>query len=95
MRQNAHRSFPLKINPDALRTIRERSGLTVPQLAKTVDPPCSHATLYDIEARNKGASPAFILRLARALKCPVTAIVEDVTDDELRRLVDDLEPEAA
>lgn len=65
----------MKIQRHALREIRERSGLTVPALAREVG--CSHATLYDIENGNRGASPDMAVRLAKALKCPLVALLAD------------------
>ena len=72
----------MKVNRHALREIRERSGLSVPQLAKALEPPCSHGTLYDIENGHRGASPELAVRIARALKCPLVALLADPDCDE-------------
>ena len=68
----------MRINRHALREIRERSGLSVPALAKEAG--CRHGTLYDIEHGNKGASPEMALKLAKALKVPLVAILADPSD---------------
>lgn len=67
----------VKVQRHALRIIRERSGLSVPQLAQLMEPPVSHGTIYDIENGNRGASPEMAKRLAAALKVPLVTILAD------------------
>lgn len=67
----------VKVNRHAMKEIRERSGLSVPQLAQAIEPRVSHGTLYDIENGNRGASPDMAVRIAKALKVPLVAILAD------------------
>lgn len=71
----SRRSKLVRIQREALRQIRERTGMSVPALAR--DAKCSHGALYDIEAGKRGASDEMIVKLARALKVPVTSIICD------------------
>lgn len=64
----------MKINADALTAIRERSGLTLSELASQVG--VGRAHLSNIEAGRRTASPALTKALAGALKVPTTAILE-------------------
>lgn len=64
----------MEINPDALRTIRERSGLTVTALAEMAGTKQAH--LSNIEAGRRQASPALIGALAEALRAPLTSIIK-------------------
>jgi transcriptional regulator with XRE-family HTH domain len=73
--RTTEREPEVKIHRHALREIRERSGLSVPALAREVG--CSHGALYDIENGNRGASPEMTVRLAKALKCPLVALLAD------------------
>lgn len=70
----------MKVNRHALKEIRERSGLSVPALARDVG--CSHGTLYDIENGKRGASAELTVRIARALKCPLVALLADPDETE-------------
>lgn len=66
----------MPINGDALRVIRERSGLSgqaLADLAQTSRPHLSH-----IEAGRKQPSPELARRLAEALKVPLVAILAGV-----------------
>lgn len=69
----------VRLNPTALRVIRERSGLTISALA--VEAELSQPHLSNIESGKRKAGPDVIVRLAKALKAPVTAIICD--PDEL------------
>lgn len=61
------------VNPEALKAIRQRSGMTVTELADAVD--IGRAHLSNIEAGRRTASPATTKAIAEALKVPVTAII--------------------
>lgn len=63
----------MHINGEALKAIRERSGLTQSDLAKTVGIRQPH--LSNIEAGRRAASPDVAQRLAEALRIPVVAIL--------------------
>jgi transcriptional regulator with XRE-family HTH domain len=63
----------MHVNPVALRTIRERSGLSCTALAEAAG--IRQAHLSNIEAGRRGASPAVALALADALKVDVLAIL--------------------
>jgi DNA-binding XRE family transcriptional regulator len=67
------------LNRHALRTIRERSGLTVSALARAAG--VSQPHLSNIEQGRRQASPQVISRLAGALKVPIVALLADVDDD--------------
>jgi transcriptional regulator with XRE-family HTH domain len=65
----------VQINPPALQAIRERSGMTVVDLASAAG--IDRTTLTNIEADRKKASPRTIVALARALKVALPAIIKD------------------
>lgn len=65
----------VRLNPTALRTIRERSGFTVTALAEEAG--IKQAHLSNIEAGRRNASPEVIKALASALKCDLPAILAD------------------
>jgi transcriptional regulator with XRE-family HTH domain len=65
----------MRINPHALRAIRERSGLTTTALAEAAGIKQSH--LSNIEAGRRQASPELVLALAKALKVEIPAILAD------------------
>lgn len=70
----------MKVNRHALREIRERSGLSVPELARTID--TSHGVLYDIENGRRGCSASMARRIAAGLKVPLVAILADPDEPE-------------
>ena len=73
----------MRLNPSALKALRERSGLSIKGLAeeatehlqgeKPVDP--NH--LSNIEAGRRNPSEQLGVALAKALKVPLTAILAD------------------
>jgi len=62
----------------ALRALRERSGLTIVDLARSAG--ISQPHLSNLEAGRRNASPDVVRRLAQALRVPITAILT-VPDD--------------
>lgn len=67
-----------KINPATLTALRERSGLTITQLAELVTAQgveLSRAHLSNIESGRREPPPALRNALAAALVVPVTAIL--------------------
>jgi transcriptional regulator with XRE-family HTH domain len=70
-----------QINTDALKAIRTRSGLNLTQLAALVTAEgceVGRAHLSNVEAGRRPASPALQTALAKALRVPVTAIIQSV-----------------
>lgn len=63
----------MKVNHEALRVIRERSGLSVTALANEAGTKQSH--LSNIEAGRRNASDELIVALAHALKVSIPAII--------------------
>ncbi len=63
----------MQINGVALRVIRERSGLSVSELARLAEVSQPHLT--NIELGRRAASPAVAGRLATALKVPLIALL--------------------
>jgi transcriptional regulator with XRE-family HTH domain len=65
----------MRLNVEALKAIRERSGHSIASLAAEAG--LSRPHLSNIESRTRTGSEDAICRLARALKVPVTAIICD------------------
>lgn len=65
----------MRINHEALRALRERSGYTISGFASEAGIDRSH--LSNIEAGRRQASPDAIRRMAETLKVPVTALIAD------------------
>jgi len=65
----------MRINPHALRVIRERSGLSISELARRAG--LSQPHLSNIESGRRGASPAVVRALAQVLAVPVLALIAD------------------
>ncbi len=65
----------MDLNPTALRTIRERSGLSVTGLAEAAG--IGQAHLSNIEAGRRRASAEVAVSLAKALKVDLLAILSD------------------
>lgn len=65
----------MQVNPHALRVIRERSGLSVSELARRAG--MSQPHLSNIEAGKRRASPAALRQLADALRVPLLALLAD------------------
>lgn len=65
----------MQVNPHALRVIRERSGLSVSELARTAG--LSQPHLSNIETGKRQASPAALRQLADALRVPLLALIAD------------------
>lgn len=61
------------MNHEALRAIRERSGLSITALATEAATKQSH--LSNIESGRRNASDELIVALAKALKVPIPAII--------------------
>lgn len=65
----------MRINPQALRAIRERSGMTVVALAKAAG--VDRTLIAHIEAGRRNAGPETATALAKALKVALPAILAD------------------
>lgn len=63
----------MKINPESLRALRERSGWSVTRFAQA----CGIATghLSNIEAGRRQASPEVIKRMAEVLDLPLQCLI--------------------
>ncbi len=64
----------MRLNPTALRVIRERSGESASALAVAAD--MDPANYSRLEAGKRRGTEAQIVALAAALKVPVTAIID-------------------
>jgi transcriptional regulator with XRE-family HTH domain len=62
----------VKLNPHALRVIRERTGLSKAQLAELAG--VDRTLVTRLENGERSATPAVIVKLAAALQCPQTAL---------------------
>jgi transcriptional regulator with XRE-family HTH domain len=65
----------MQVNPHALRVIRERSGLSVSELARAAG--LSQPHLSNIEIGRRQASPSVIRALADALRVPLLSLITD------------------
>jgi transcriptional regulator with XRE-family HTH domain len=65
----------MQVNPHALRVIRERSGLSVSELARIAG--LSQPHLSNIETGKRQASPAVLRHLADALQVPLLALISN------------------
>lgn len=63
----------MKSNGHAIKAIRERSGLSVTQLAEMIGR--TRPFISNIEANRRDGSPEVIKAIAEALKVPITAII--------------------
>jgi transcriptional regulator with XRE-family HTH domain len=63
----------VKINPDSLRALRERSGWSVSKFAAACE--ISTGYLSNIEAGRKPGSPEVITRMADVLDVPLQALI--------------------
>ena len=63
----------MDVNPEALKALRERSGMTGPALAEAAG--IGKAHLSNIEHGRRTPSPQITKALADALKVPVSAIL--------------------
>lgn len=68
----------LRLNGHALRVIRERSGVSVSDLARLAQ--ISQPHLTNIELGRRGGSSAVARRLADALRVPLLAIINPSGD---------------
>ena len=66
----------IKVNGEALKTIRERSGYGQTEFAAMVG--IDRAYLSHIEAGRRNPSPAVAKRIAGTLKMPLAAILAEV-----------------
>jgi transcriptional regulator with XRE-family HTH domain len=69
----------MRLNPDALRVIRERTGLSKAQLAELAG--VDRTLVTRLENGERTATPAVTVKLAAALQCPQTAICTVGEDD--------------
>jgi transcriptional regulator with XRE-family HTH domain len=65
----------MRVNPEALRALRERTGFSIADFAGEVGTVPSH--ISNIEAGRRGASPDAIRRMAQVLKVPMSALLWD------------------
>lgn len=72
----------MKPNPEAIRAIRERSGLSITQLAQRLGR--SRALVANIEAGRRNGSPEVLRGLATALRVPLDAIITSYSTDEAK-----------
>ena len=63
----------MQVNRHALRVIRERSGLTLSQLARATG--VSQPHLSNVEAGRRRPSPGLLGRLAHELRVPIVALL--------------------
>ena len=68
----------MRINPDALKVIRERSGLSQAALGRAAN--VSQGHISQLESGAKEPRPDMVRRLAAALRVPVTALAVDGTE---------------
>ena len=68
----------LRQNGAAIRSLREKDGWHQPEFARKVG--MSQSALSNIEREKRGARPATIHRIARALRVPVAAITRERDD---------------
>lgn len=64
-----------RINPEALRALRQLAGFSVAAFAQALETTPSH--ISNIEAGRRGASAALIKRMAAILKVPTPALLWD------------------
>lgn len=64
----------------ATRALRDRSGLTVTELAKRVG--CTQGHLSALEGEIRKASPELIVAIARELKTDLPSIIRGPLDDK-------------
>jgi transcriptional regulator with XRE-family HTH domain len=72
----------VRINPEALRTIRKDRDVTLTALAKAVG--VQHSHLSNIEAGRREASSTLIRKLAIELKIDVLALLGPENRDEAK-----------
>lgn len=77
----------MQVNPHALRVIRERSGLSVSDLARMAG--LSQPHLSNIETGKRQASPAALRHLADALQVPLLALIGGPVPDKQPAASDD------
>jgi transcriptional regulator with XRE-family HTH domain len=70
----------LRQNGAAIRSLREKDGWHQPDFAREVG--VSQAALSNIEREKRGARPATIYRIARALRVPVAAITREYDEPD-------------
>lgn len=71
----------MQINATALRTIRERSGFSIRDLAKAAG--ISKSSLSDIEREVYNPSPGTTRRIAEALQVPIVALLGEPTEEKV------------
>lgn len=68
----------MELHGPATRAIRERSGLSVTELAKRVG--CTQGHLSAVEGEIRKASPELIVSIARELKVEIPAVIRGPLD---------------
>ena len=71
----------LRPNGAAIRSLREKDGWHQPDFAREVG--VTQAALSNIEREKRGARPATIHRIARALRVPVAAITREYDETDM------------
>lgn len=71
----------MKINPDSLRALRERSGWSVSRFATACE--ISTSYLSNIEAGRKNPKPEIISRMKDVLGVPLMALVSSFDPEEI------------
>jgi transcriptional regulator with XRE-family HTH domain len=71
----------LRPNGAAIRSLREKDGWHQPDFAREVR--ITQAALSNIEREKRGARPATIHRIARALRVPVAAITREYDETDM------------
>ena len=69
----------MELHGPATRVIRQRSGLTVTELAKRIG--CTQGHLSALEGEDRKASPELIIAIARELKTDLPPILRGPLDD--------------
>lgn len=77
----------MQLNRHALRAIRERSGLSLTELARAAG--ISQPHLSNLEHGHRQASPATVRRLADALRVPMPALLAEAESPGPRHVIDD------
>lgn len=71
----------MKLNRDALIAIRERTGMSKSELGKLAG--IDRTLVHRVENGERHATDEVIVKIARGLKIPVTAIIlDEYADDE-------------
>lgn len=63
------------VNPDACRSIRERTGLSQSELSRRTKPKVSQGRISEIESKATNVRPATAKAIADALDVPLGALI--------------------